>query len=134
MVYHASILASPHNELGSRSSERQDLRVATPDAVGTAQSELVVSEMVTKMTSAVIRLAPSAISLECVVILSNISSSSCDFPSMKSSFQVAKFGQRTNFGRFGEGIYTSATSSKARCQLYPGGFRLTLSPSRPMTM
>jgi len=32
---------------------------------------------------------------------------------IQSSFQVAKFGQRTNFGRFGEGIYTSATSSKA---------------------
>ncbi|KAI0688516.1 hypothetical protein BC835DRAFT_308186 [Cytidiella melzeri] len=32
---------------------------------------------------------------------------------IKSSFRVAKFGQRTNFGRFGQGIYTSATSSKA---------------------
>lgn len=108
--------------------------MATPGAVGTAQLELVVSEMVTKMTSAVIRRAPSAISLGCVVILSNISSSSCDLTSLKSSFQVAKFGQRTNFGRFGEGIYTSATSSKARCQSHPSGFRLILSPSRPMTM
>ncbi|THH31281.1 hypothetical protein EUX98_g2930 [Antrodiella citrinella] len=33
--------------------------------------------------------------------------------SHNSSFKLAKFGQRTNFGRFGEGIYTSATSSKA---------------------
>jgi hypothetical protein len=32
--------------------------------------------------------------------------------SVQSSFQLAKAGQRTNFGRFGEGIYTSATSSK----------------------
>jgi len=32
---------------------------------------------------------------------------------IRSSFQLAKFGQRTNFGRFGQGIYTSATSSKA---------------------
>jgi len=31
---------------------------------------------------------------------------------LQSSFQVAKVGQRTNFGRFGAGIYTSATSSK----------------------
>jgi len=32
---------------------------------------------------------------------------------IQSSFQLAKAGQRTNFGRFGAGIYTSATSSKA---------------------
>ncbi|EKM52581.1 uncharacterized protein PHACADRAFT_211824 [Phanerochaete carnosa HHB-10118-sp] len=32
---------------------------------------------------------------------------------LESSFEVARFGQRTNFGRFGAGIYTSATSSKA---------------------
>jgi len=32
---------------------------------------------------------------------------------IKSSFQLARAGQRTNFGRFGAGIYTSATSSKA---------------------
>jgi len=31
---------------------------------------------------------------------------------IQSSFQLAKAGQRTNFGRFGAGIYTSATSSK----------------------
>lgn len=31
---------------------------------------------------------------------------------LQSSFQLAKAGQRTNFGRFGAGIYTSATSSK----------------------
>jgi len=32
---------------------------------------------------------------------------------VQSSFQVARAGQRTNFGRFGAGIYSSATSSKA---------------------
>lgn len=32
---------------------------------------------------------------------------------LKSSFEKAKAGQKTNFGRFGTGIYTSATSSKA---------------------
>jgi len=32
---------------------------------------------------------------------------------IQRSFQVAKAGQRTNFIRFGAGIYTSATSSKA---------------------
>ncbi|KZT01033.1 ADP-ribosylation [Laetiporus sulphureus 93-53] len=32
---------------------------------------------------------------------------------IRSSFRLAKFGAKTNFGRFGEGIYTSATSSKA---------------------
>jgi hypothetical protein len=30
----------------------------------------------------------------------------------QSSFQLAHAGERTNFGRFGAGIYTSATSSK----------------------
>ena len=33
---------------------------------------------------------------------------------LQSSFQRARAGERTNFGRFGEGIYTSATSSKVR--------------------
>lgn len=32
---------------------------------------------------------------------------------IESSFKLAQFGQRTNYGRFGAGIYTSATSSKA---------------------
>ncbi|KAI0317115.1 ADP-ribosylation [Amylostereum chailletii] len=32
---------------------------------------------------------------------------------IRTSFQLAHVGQRTNFGRFGAGIYTSATSSKA---------------------
>ncbi|KAH9932390.1 ADP-ribosylation [Fomitopsis serialis] len=32
---------------------------------------------------------------------------------IKTSFRLAKFSHRTNFGRFGAGIYTSATSSKA---------------------
>ena len=32
--------------------------------------------------------------------------------SPQTSFEKTKAGQRTNFGRFGEGIYTSATSSK----------------------
>jgi len=31
---------------------------------------------------------------------------------LQSSFQLAHVGKRTNFGRFGAGIYTSATSSK----------------------
>ena len=31
----------------------------------------------------------------------------------QTSFHLAKAGARTNFGRFGAGIYTSATSSKA---------------------
>lgn len=35
----------------------------------------------------------------------------CDI--IRSSFKLAKAGARTNFGRFGAGIYTSATSSKA---------------------
>lgn len=40
---------------------------------------------------------------------------------IKSSFEIAKFGKRTNFGRFGEGIYTSATSSKANDYVAEGG-------------
>jgi len=32
---------------------------------------------------------------------------------IRSSYQVAYVGKRTNFGRFGNGIYTTATSSKA---------------------
>ncbi|KAI0056239.1 ADP-ribosylation [Artomyces pyxidatus] len=32
---------------------------------------------------------------------------------IRSSFSLAKVGQHTNFGRFGAGLYTSATSSKA---------------------
>ncbi|GBE87736.1 hypothetical protein SCP_1104130 [Sparassis crispa] len=32
---------------------------------------------------------------------------------IRSSFQLARAGERTNFGRFGAGIYTSGTSSKA---------------------
>jgi len=32
---------------------------------------------------------------------------------IQNSFEIARVGERTNFGRFGAGIYTSATSSKA---------------------
>ncbi|KAI0266411.1 hypothetical protein BC834DRAFT_874457 [Gloeopeniophorella convolvens] len=40
--------------------------------------------------------------------------SSCNMCNIiQSSFQLARAGERTNFGRFGAGIYTSATSSKA---------------------
>ncbi|KAH9067953.1 ADP-ribosylation, partial [Lactarius vividus] len=40
--------------------------------------------------------------------------SDCNMCSIiRSSFQLAHVGKRTNFGRFGAGIYTSATSSKA---------------------
>ncbi|KAI9465774.1 hypothetical protein BJY52DRAFT_1143683 [Lactarius psammicola] len=40
--------------------------------------------------------------------------SNCNMCSIiRSSFQLALVGKRTNFGRFGAGIYTSATSSKA---------------------
>jgi len=40
--------------------------------------------------------------------------STCNMCSIiRSSFQLALVGKRTNFGRFGAGIYTSATSSKA---------------------
>ena len=31
---------------------------------------------------------------------------------LQSSFQLANVGQNTNYGRFGAGIYTTATSSK----------------------
>ncbi|TCD67833.1 hypothetical protein EIP91_011895 [Steccherinum ochraceum] len=47
----------------------------------------------------------------------------------QSSFKVAKFKQRTNFGRFGAGIYTSATSSKANdytCNAVPARTRVML--------
>jgi len=42
---------------------------------------------------------------------------------LQSSFQLARVGERTNFGRFGAGIYTSATSSKVslRCLSGHGG-------------
>ncbi|KAJ3557059.1 hypothetical protein NM688_g1676 [Phlebia brevispora] len=36
---------------------------------------------------------------------------------IRTSFDKAQFGARTNFGRFGAGIYTSATSSKVRSLL-----------------
>lgn len=40
----------------------------------------------------------------------------------QTSFHLAKAGQRTNFGRFGAGIYSSATSSKANDYVAePGG-------------
>jgi len=48
---------------------------------------------------------------------------------IESSFQLARAGERTNFGRFGEGIYTSATSSKAND--YYGG---SVSPNRAMLL
>jgi len=32
---------------------------------------------------------------------------------MRTSFDISLFGKRTNFGRFGVGIYTSSTSSKS---------------------
>ena len=38
---------------------------------------------------------------------------------IKSSFNISFFGKRTGWGRFGAGIYTSATSSKF--VLYPSG-------------
>lgn len=44
---------------------------------------------------------------------------------LQSSFQLAKAGQRTNFGRFGAGIYTSATSSKVSSRCIPGSEALT---------
>jgi hypothetical protein len=44
-------------------------------------------------------------------LCSNLGCSLCQI--IKTSFQLIKQGQRTNFGRFGKGIYTSATSSKA---------------------
>jgi hypothetical protein len=42
---------------------------------------------------------------------SNPSCSLCSI--MRTSFDISFFGQRTNFGRFGAGIYASATSSKS---------------------
>jgi len=50
---------------------------------------------------------------------------------IQSSFQLAKAGQRTNFGRFGAGIYTSATSSKAND--YSFGFG-SASPNKAMLL
>jgi hypothetical protein len=44
---------------------------------------------------------------------------------LQSSFQLTKVGQRTNFGRFGAGIYTSATSSKVSFRCIPGSEALT---------
>ncbi|KAH9830115.1 uncharacterized protein C8Q71DRAFT_862706 [Rhodofomes roseus] len=44
-------------------------------------------------------------------LCSNVNCSLCSI--IRTSFHLAKAGQRTNFGRFGAGIYTSATSSKA---------------------
>lgn len=41
---------------------------------------------------------------------------------VQTSFHLAKAGEHTNFGRFGAGIYTSATSSKANDYVAePGG-------------
>ncbi|KIP09431.1 hypothetical protein PHLGIDRAFT_44585, partial [Phlebiopsis gigantea 11061_1 CR5-6] len=40
---------------------------------------------------------------------------------LQSSFELTKAGQRTNFGRFGAGIYTSATSSKASDYIWERG-------------
>ncbi|KZT64779.1 hypothetical protein DAEQUDRAFT_759736 [Daedalea quercina L-15889] len=40
---------------------------------------------------------------------------------IKTSFRLANAGQRTNFGRFGAGIYTSATSSKANDYVHQRG-------------
>jgi hypothetical protein len=37
---------------------------------------------------------------------------------LRSSFEIVNFGQRTNFGRFGKGIYTSATASKSNDYIY----------------
>jgi len=48
---------------------------------------------------------------------------------IQSSFQLARAGERTNFGRFGAGIYTSATSSKAN-DYYSGG----ASPNKAMLL
>jgi len=48
---------------------------------------------------------------------------------IESSFQLARAGERTNFGRFGAGIYTSATSSKAND--YYGG---NASPNRAILL
>jgi len=48
---------------------------------------------------------------------------------IQSSFQLARAGERTNFDRFGAGIYTSATSSKAN-EYYEG----STSPNRAMLL
>ncbi|EPS93931.1 hypothetical protein FOMPIDRAFT_1055539 [Fomitopsis schrenkii] len=40
---------------------------------------------------------------------------------IRTSFRVAKAGQNTNFGRFGAGIYTSATLSKANSYVVERG-------------
>jgi len=48
---------------------------------------------------------------------------------IESSFQLTRAGQKTNFGRFGTGIYTSATSSKAN-DYYEGN----ASPNRAMLL
>ncbi|CAL1710597.1 unnamed protein product [Somion occarium] len=48
---------------------------------------------------------------------------------IQTSFKKANYGQRTNFGRFGQGIYTSATSSKANdyvAQVSPSPYRAML--------
>ena len=36
---------------------------------------------------------------------------------MRTSFDLSFFGKKTNFGRFGAGIYTPATSSKSVSKL-----------------
>ncbi|TFY64614.1 hypothetical protein EVJ58_g2510 [Rhodofomes roseus] len=40
---------------------------------------------------------------------------------IRTSFRIAKAKKRTNFGRFGAGIYTSATSSKAHAYVAEKG-------------
>ncbi|KAH9969953.1 ADP-ribosylation [Russula compacta] len=45
---------------------------------------------------------------------------------IQSSFQLARAGERTNFGRFGAGIYTSATSSKANDYYVGNAVKLTV--------
>jgi len=49
---------------------------------------------------------------------------------IESSFQLTRAGQKTNFGRFGTGIYTSATSSKQANDYYEGN----ASPNRAMLL
>jgi len=48
---------------------------------------------------------------------------------IESSFKLAKVGQHTQFGRFGEGIYATATSSKAND--YSSG---SMSPNKAMLL
>jgi hypothetical protein len=43
---------------------------------------------------------------------------------LQSSFQLAKAGQRTNYGRFGAGIYTSAISSNVSLRCVSGRERI----------